>query len=169
MADEDLVRILQEQLSSEQTIQNFSFDREFKLLIVEMAGYNQATDSIKRVAVDNLGKLLVSLAGTTSVWEYAEITSIASGATSTILTYTVTSTELFLDQVIASGDIDAEYTIVVDGSTKARYKTSEQNRTAQFIFTSPQRVAVGSIIDIKVTHFQTGSSGNFNTALIGHK
>lgn len=169
MADEDLVRILQKQRISEQEIQNFSFDVEFGLLIVELAGYNQSTDSIKRVAVDSLGKLLINLAGTSSVWEYAEATTIAANATTTIISYTVTTADLFLDQVIGSGTIDAEYSIVIDGSNKARYKTSEQDRTAKFIFTTPQKVSVGSIVDIKVTHFQTGSSGDFNASLIGHK
>lgn len=170
MADEDLVRIKQKQRLSDQHMDNYSFDTEFDISARLLVGYHVSTDSIKRITVDELGKILVSLAGNESVWEYDDATSVAANALTTILTYTVTGTEkLFLDSVFASGEIDAEYSIVVDGNIKAKYKTSEQDRTAKFLFPCSQKFSVGTIIDIKVIHFNTAVSGDFNASLIGHK
>lgn len=168
MADEDPIRILQSQRLSEQEMQNNGFDEEFKVPVVEILGHHQGTDSLKRVQVDELGKIIISTAGSSSVWEYAEISSVAASAVTTILTHTVTTSKLFLDMILASGDVDAEFIIVVNGSNKARYKTSEQDRTAKFLFTAAQRFNVGDIIDIKVVHFAS-TSGAFNASLIGHK
>lgn len=172
MADEDPVRILQEQRKSEQTIQNYSFDDEFKISIVELAGYDVSSDTLKRVAVDNQGRLKVVVVGAAvavSVLEYEEITTIADNVLSTILTYTVVGSSLLLDNIIASGDVDAEYQLVVDGDVKAKYRTSEQDRTAKFSFPASQQFSAGTIIDIKVIHFSTGQTSSFNTTLIGHK
>lgn len=172
MADEDLVRILQEQRKSEQTIQNFSFDDEFKVSIVELAGYDVSTDTLKRVAVDSLGRLKVVVAGTattTSILEYDDVTTIAANALTTILSYTVVGTALLVDQIIASGDVDAVYFLVVDGSIKAQYRTSEQDRTAKFNFPVAQKFSIGQVIDIKVIHYDTGDTSDFNATLIGHQ
>lgn len=171
MADEDLVRILQTQRISEQHIQNFSFDTEFQVLISEIAGYNVDTDTLKRVAVDSLGRLKIVgvLNPDTSVLEYNEVSTIADNSLTTILTYTVTTSDLFLDTILASGDIDAEYRLVINSTTKAKYITSEQDRTAKIQFPVAQKFIVGTIIDIKVVHFNTTNTGSFNTTLIGHK
>lgn len=172
MADPDLVRILQSQRISEQEIQNFSFDTEFGILAVEIAGYDVSTDAIKRVSVDTQGRLQVVIVGespTTSVFEYAEALTIADNALTTILTHTVVTADLLLDKILASGTVDAEYRIVVNGSTKAKYITSEQDRTAKFDFPVAQKFAIGDVIDIKVVHFNTSVTADFNTSLIGHK
>ena len=172
MADEDLVRITQTQRLSEQNMQNFSFDSEFEVIINEIAGYDVSSDSLKRIAVDSLGRLkivLSSITPATSVLEYSEITIIADNVVTTIHTHTVVSTDLMVDQIIASGTVDAEYRLVINGSTKAKYFTSEQDRTAKFNFPFPQKFIVGTVIDIKVVHFNTSVTGDFNASLIGHK
>lgn len=168
MADEPIQRIKQSQRLSEQQMQNYGFDSDFEIPAVEIIGHYNGTDTLLRIQVDEHGKLLISNAGTSSVWEYSEVTSVPSAAVTTIHTHTVTSTKLFLDIILASGNLDAEYLIVVNGSTKARYKTSEQDRTAKFLFPSAQRFEIGDIIDIKVLH-DASTSGDFNASLIGHK
>lgn len=162
-----IVRVLQEQKLSEQHIQNFSFDHDFGLLIVELAGYDSVTDSIKRVAVNSLGQLLISNSPTTSVWQYNEILTIASGSLTTILTYTVIGSDLMIDNILASGTVDAEYRVLINGSVKAKYRTSEQDRTTKIILPTPQRVAVGSIIDVKVVHYNVATA-DFDASLMGH-
>ncbi len=104
-----------------------------------------------------------------SIWEYDEIGPISSGDTwNTILTYTVSTKQLWLDQIIVTGDVDAEYSIWIDTENKAGFRTSEQDRTGQVPFKPAHNMPVGTIIDIKVRHANTSSS-DFKASLIGHK
>lgn len=164
------VRILQKQKITEQQIQNFSFDYDFDMLMVEIAGYDSSTDSLKRIAVDGLGQLKVSVGSpNVSIWEWDEVSTIAANSIATILTYTVTTTDLLIDSIFATGTVDAEYQVLLDGNIKAKYMTSEQDRTVKFNFPVAQKIAVGTIITIKVIHFRTGITADFNASLIGHK
>jgi hypothetical protein len=171
MADEDFQRILQTQRLSEQNMQNFSFDSEFQCLFTEIAGYDKSTDSLKRIAVDSLGRIVISPSGSISesVWEYGFQNTVADNSVTTLLTYVVTGSDLFLDKIMATGLVDAEYQVLVDGSIKAKYMTSEQDRVAKFDFPVAQEIAVGGIIAIKVIHFRSGIIADFNCSLIGHK
>lgn len=171
MADPDLQRILQTQRLSEQNMQNYSFDTEFECLFSEVAGYDQSTDSLKRIAVDSLGRLIISPSGsvTQSIWEYGYQNTISDGSLTTLLTYTVSTSELYLNRIMASGTVDAEYQVLINGSIKAKYMTSEQDRVAKFDFPVAQEIAVGDIVAIKVVHFRTGLVADFNCSLIGHK
>jgi hypothetical protein len=162
-----IVRVLQEQKLSEQHIQNFSFDHDFGLLIVELAGYDSTTDSIKRVAVNSLGKLLISIDPVSSVWQYNEVLTIAANALTTILTYTVSGSDLYIDNILASGTVDGEFSVLINGVVKAKYRTSEQDRTTKIVLPTAQRVAVGSIIDIKVVHYNIATA-DFDASIMGH-
>lgn len=172
MADEDFQRILQTQRLSEQNMQNYSFDTEFQCLFTEIAGYDKTTDSLKRIAVDSFGRIILAPTGsgsTVSVWEYGAQSTIADNSLTTILTYTVVGSSLMIDKIMATGNVDAEYQVLVNGFIKAKYMTSEQDRVAKFDFPTSQEVSVGGIISIKVIHYRTGLIGDFNCSLIGHK
>lgn len=164
------IRILQNQKISEQQIQNFSFDYDFDMLMVEIAGYDAVSDSLKRISVDGLGQLKVVVGGTSSsIWEWDEVNTVAANAIATILTHTVTTSDLLLDNIIATGTVDAEYQVLLDGNIKAKYMTSEQDRTAKFLMPTAQRITVGTVITVKAIHFRTGVIADFNASLIGHK
>lgn len=154
-------------------MQNFSFDTEFGLLISEMAAYSVDSDTVKRVACDDLGRLKVVLTGlanaiTSSTWLHADALTVASGSPVTILTHTVVGTSLYLDEIIATGQTDAEYTVLINSVIMLRYRTSEQNRTMEFKLPVSQILSVGTIIDIKVQH-EYSFTADFAATLLGHK
>lgn len=178
MADEDLVRVLQSQRISPQEMQNFSFDTEFGLLISELAAYSVDSDSIKRVACNEQGHLKVAVTGldltglanelSSSTWLHADALTVASGSPVTILSHTVVGTTLYLDEIITTGETDAEYTVVINSVIKLRYRTSEQDRTMEFKLPVSQLLSVGTTIDIKVQH-EYGFTADFAATLLAHR
>lgn len=176
MADEDLVRVLQSQRISPQEMQNFSFDNEFGLLISELAAYSVDSDTVKRVACNDQGHLKVNVASltgvanaiTSSTWLYDEELTVASGSPVTILSHTVVGTTLYLDEIITTGQADAEYTVLINSVMKLRYRTSEQDRTMKFKLPVSQLLSVGTVIDIKVQH-EYSFTADFAATLLGHR
>ena len=86
----------------------------------------------------------------------------------TILTFTNTSDILWFEGFNGSGEIDAEYTLVINTILKMSLMSSEQNRYVQHFFGVPgMRIEIGDIIDIKVQHFNTVVTGDFHASLWG--
>lgn len=170
-------RNFQPQKSSDQSILNKSFDRDFQIQAVELGGYNPDTDEIKRVIVDEEGRLIVSVDSSlpttltpgSSVLEYASVSTIPDNSLTTILVHAVGVAPLLLDGVIATGTVDAEYIILVNNQVKIRYRTAEQDRTVNIKFETPQKFIVGSVIAIKVIHYNTANTADFDATFIGHK
>lgn len=63
MAGPDPEPIKQDQRISDQRILNSSFDTEFEISISEIAGYNLDTDTLKRIACDEQGRLKIVIDG----------------------------------------------------------------------------------------------------------
>jgi hypothetical protein len=173
MADEDLDRHITHPVKySDQEVQSKSFDQEFNLAARLLAAYHVTSDTVRRVACDVLGRLQVVMAGAlsvnSSVLEYASASTVPANTLTTILTYTNTGSVLWLDQLIATGQDDAEYEIVINTVTKIKYRTSEQQRTMDIQFPIAQKIAINDVIDIKVTHWGSATR-DFDASLIGHK
>lgn len=162
-------RILQEQRLSDQTILNNSFDDAHKILVVEIAAYDSATMDLVRVRADSQGRLILSPTATASILEFDEELTVAANSVTTILSYTNTGSLLYLDTLIATGEVDAEYRLVINGTTKMKYRTSEQNRTMNVPFPMSQLIQIGDIVDIKVIHYHTASTADFSANIIGHR
>ena len=103
-----------------------------------------------------------------SIVEGGSIATIAADAKTTILTYTNTSGILYLDGYAGTGSVDAEYILVIDTVEKIFLRSSEQERNVQMPFPRPIKIAQGSIIDIKVTHWTSGTA-DFDATLFGHR
>ena len=125
----------------------------------------------KVIAVDEDGKILVSSISSvgSSILEFGESTSIASGALTTVLSFTNSlTTNAFIDSIIVTGNVDVEFHLVVDGNTKGKFRTAHQDRS-KIIPLTGFLLAPSSIISIKVIHFETGILGDFTVTLIGHR
>ena len=129
------------------------------------------SDEAVIVAVDALGRILTSSvsAATSSILQFGESTSIASEALTTVLSFTNSlSSNALMDSIIVTGSVDVEFHLVVDGSTKGKFRTSEQDRT-KVIPLDGFILDPSSIISIKVIHFTTGILADFTVTLIGHR
>lgn len=64
---------------SEQTIQNWSFDNDYKVLAVEMLAENQAGDALVRLKASNTGGLISGDSNTISRYDYSNSSEIYVG------------------------------------------------------------------------------------------
>ena len=105
---------------------------------------------------------------TESVSQIGSATTVAGNSQITLLTYTVAVKDLWLDSIIATGDVDAEFVLFINTVKKLVYRTSEQDRTMKLLYPVAQLMTVGTIIDVKVTHWNVNTA-NFDATLTGHK
>ena len=112
---------------------------------------------------------IVSGAGTqTSFIKYGKQSAVPNSSLTTVITHTVTTTDLYLTGFILTGEIDAEVGLYVNTSRAIPGRTSEQDRNLMLPFPSPLRMVVGTILDLKVEHFYNGKTSDFEAALIGY-
>lgn len=100
--------------------------------------------------------------------EFGSSTSIPANSLTTVLTHTVATSPLFLTNFFSSGELDAEVSFYVNTVRKLVWRTSEQQRNAE-VPIGPLRFPIGTILDIKVVHFYTGKTADFEASLVGYK
>ena len=112
---------------------------------------------------------IVSGAGTqTSFVKYGKQSAVPNGTLTTILTHTVVTTDLYLTGFIMTGEIDAEVGLYINTARAIPGRTSEQDRNLMLHFPSALKMAVGTILDLKIEHFYNGKVSDFEAALIGY-
>jgi hypothetical protein len=95
-------------------------------------------------------------------------TSVAPSSQVTVTTFTNTGTMFWLDMIVGSGQIDAEWEIVIDASIKINGRSNGMDCLFSMPFPRPVRIPVGSIIDVKVTHYFS-SACDFEASIVGHR
>ena len=137
--------------------------------IVDIGSGNYAVNVTDSQVKSVLDSILAAFQPATSVLETDTEDLVIANSQATIITYTVGVAPLYLDGFTATGNVDADFTLHINTAEKLCYRTSEQDRTAKVFFPTPQKVAAGSIIDIKVIHFYTAWTASFKATLIGHR
>lgn len=125
----------------------------------------------KVIAVDDDGKILTAsvTSVSSSILEYGSSTSIVNGALTTVLSFTNSlTTNALIDSIIITATVDVEFQLIIDGSTKGIFRTSEQDRTKP-IPLNGFILDPSSILSIKVIHFETGILADFDVTLVGHR
>lgn len=173
MADEDFVRILQEQRKSEQTIQNFSFDDEFKLAIVELAGYDATTDTIKRVSVDSLGRLnVIGALSTTPAIPKSQTHIFITPSSSSAVNLTTQATKCFSIQVKSTGGLATSWEVVLEGSNDSTNfdtlitHTNSRHNDGALVFTGANSFPV-LYMRIRVIAVILGAATDISVTIIG--
>ena len=104
-----------------------------------------------------------------SIFEFAAIDTVAGNAQTTLVTYTNnTGQVVWLDGLVATGTVDACFALVINTAMKMEYRTSEQDRTVNFMFSKPIKISNGTVIQIKVEH-SYGFTGDFTGTILGSK
>lgn len=118
--------------------------------------------------IDQDNPLFVADRPSETVLEPGILTNVAKDSWETLITYTVTDNELWLDQIVVTGNVPCEVSIFINTSEKVPTRTSHQDRTVMIKFEPAARMAVGTIIDVKVRH-SNDAPAEFKGCLNGHK
>lgn len=117
-------------------------------------------------ADDPLYVFVTTDSGSTPVLEYASISSLASGALTNIISYTVPSGKtLQLSKIEVSGDNVALYQVIINSNLKGIRRTSFTKYNENFEFNN-FKVGEGLNVIVKVIHSRPELS-DFNATLIG--
>lgn len=94
---------------------------------------------------------------------------VAAGTPITVLSYANPSFKLYMDTLLVEGNIDAEWEMFIDTVRKSKWRTDQMSGTRDIPLGSGQILAVGSTVEIKVTHHLTGQTGDFSATIFGHR
>ena len=96
---------------------------------------------------------------------HAEVTAISASTLTTILT----RTSLALENIVlmtVSGQASAKYEFFIDTVLKGTKRTGAgKGNDAEWNFAFPLALDITQVLDIKVTHFHTGGSLDFQASL----
>lgn len=93
------------------------------------------------------------------------ITNVTDNTLSTILTYTA-SAATRLTRISVSGTNYAKYQIFLN-TVLIETKRSGPDRSLDFTFTSPLALALGQVLDVKVTHYGAGVLADYESTIYG--
>ena len=117
--------------------------------------------------VTSLNGLPVTIIGSSStpnsILAYSETTALGSATLATVVTYTATGSDV-VSRVIVSGEDYAKFTIVLNTVIKA---TARSGPDRNVFFDLNLGLTVGDVLDVKVEHFHTGDTLDFEGSIIG--
>lgn len=93
------------------------------------------------------------------------ISGIAANTPSTIVTYTAPAKKL-LSHISVSGTVYAKFQLYLN-TALLETRRGGPDRTLVFEFLRPLRLQATDILDVKVTHFQTGETAEFESTVYG--
>jgi|SRR3989304_6001486 len=88
--------------------------------------------------------------------------NVASGSQQTILTLNAT-VEHRIVRISCSGEAYAVYQLYIDTNLIETKIVGE--RSVDFLFSVPLLLSIGEILDVKVIHYYTGNTFNFNSTI----
>jgi hypothetical protein len=99
------------------------------------------------------------------------VTLVPSNTETTVTTYTVPVSEtLKVAGFVATGDINAQYNLYINGVLTAASRSSVATPNAElFLQWVTPSVLAGQTVQIKVIHFATGKHGSFVATLLGYQ
>ena len=96
------------------------------------------------------------------------VANVPASTLTTILTKTADANLTNISIVSVSGEDYAKFTLVINGSD-IDVRRSGPQRNVQFDYTSnPLKTNTGDVIDIKVEHFFTGDTLDFEATIFGY-
>lgn len=93
------------------------------------------------------------------------ITNVPAGVLSTIVTYTAPA-DKSLTSITVSGTVYAKFQLFLN-TILIETRRGGPERTMVFEFNSPLQLNSGNILDVKVTHYTTGQTAEFESTVYG--
>jgi len=95
---------------------------------------------------------------------YNEVNNVVGGAETTLLSYIVGGTPLYIHNIISTGTASAEYFLYLNSIKVLTSRTSTADRTSNLIFPGPMAATVGTLL-IRVLHGELAQQ-DFQTSMI---
>lgn len=131
----------------------------------------RGTDYTRRIETDanrnvyvNVGANSALPAGVDTLATGAQ-TTVGANLLTTIVTYTA-ATAKKVSKISVSGTEYAKYQLFKNASLIDTKRTGP-DRSTEFLFESPLLMASSDILDVKVTHFYTGNTVDFEASIYG--
>lgn len=93
------------------------------------------------------------------------ITGVADNVLTTIVTYTAPS-DKNVSQIVVSGTLYAKFELYLN-TVLMETRRGGPDRTLVFEFNNPLGLSSGDILDVKVIHFDTVHTGDFESTIYG--
>ena len=97
----------------------------------------------------------------------AEATNVPANTLTTVLTLTANGTNM-ITTISFSGEDYAKFQFFINSTLKETIRTGPQ-RNGRFYFVHPYTLENGDVVDVKVTHWFTGETLDFESTLYGFK
>ena len=101
-----------------------------------------------------------------SILAKAVASSVPSGVKTTVVTYSA-GADTFITELIGSGMEYGKWYVVIDSVDQA-IRRGGSDRDVVWTFVNPLKVLSGSVIDLKVEHFVTGQTPDFEGTIMGY-
>ena len=95
-----------------------------------------------------------------------EQSSIAEDVLTTITTVPANGIK-YITKIICSGEENAKWDIFINSVRKMTKRTTD--RTVDFDFSTPLKLAASSVLDVKVTHHGPDSTATFSASVNGYQ
>lgn len=142
-------------------------------LIIAGEGINEICQ-VKNTNLDGseYGLVVRSLptAPANSVLEFDTNNAVSDSLETTLVSYTVPGgANFYFSGIVTQGDLPAVYRVYVDSSCKLSFRTTSSNPCLSQSFNLPPFSAVAaSVVTLKVTHFISGVTGEFEGSILGY-
>ncbi len=93
-------------------------------------------------------------------------TSVAATVKTTVLTISAVA-DTYITEVVCSGMEYGKWFLTVD-SVDQMIRRGGSNRDVIWEFVNPLKVSSGSVLDVKVQHFVTGETPDFESTVLGY-
>lgn len=137
-----------------------------------LLGAERGTQFTRRLETDSDRNLFVRIAAddvappaVVSALAADSETNVPSGTPTTLLTFTAAAATK-VTRIAVSGTDYAKFEILID-TMLVETKRTGPDRSLDFTFTAPLGLAVGQVLDIRVTHYATGVLADFESTLYG--
>ena len=104
------------------------------------------------------------------VLEYDTDNAITDNSETVLVSYTVPSgTSFYFTGLVCHGDVPAVVRVYIDGNRQMSFRTVSSNPSVAQNFSTPPFIApTGAVVTIKVTHYISGVTGEFEGTILGY-
>jgi hypothetical protein len=93
--------------------------------------------------------------------------SVAASVKTTVVTLAAAVTDRYITAIFCSGMEYAKWFLVRNSADEIIQRTGP-DRDQPFQFASPWKIPAGDVIDVKVEHFVTGETPDFEASIMGY-
>lgn len=95
-----------------------------------------------------------------------EVTSVSQDTETTIVT-APSNGEKYITKIICTGVVNARWDVYIDSVLMMTKRTTD--RTVDFDFSTPLKIAAASVVDVKATHHGPDLTADFQACILGYQ